>query len=115
MTVRVDALVSYSHAGPVMTIDPVSTGNPGWPKFLDAYNQFCIENDGKPLLNQTPRLSAEQLRRAYGEQLQTFQQARRVHDPDGRLLNPYSRDLLQAAAGEPPQQRPRPAKERAVQ
>jgi hypothetical protein len=32
------ALLSYSFDGPVMTIDPVSTGGPGWKDFLSAYN-----------------------------------------------------------------------------
>ena len=36
-----------------MTIDPVSTGNPGWNVFIDAYNQFCSDRNGKPVLNQT--------------------------------------------------------------
>jgi lysylphosphatidylglycerol synthetase-like protein (DUF2156 family) len=35
------ALLSYSYDGTVMTIDPVSTANPGWKEFLGAYNQFC--------------------------------------------------------------------------
>jgi hypothetical protein len=51
------ALFSYSHNGAVMTIDPVSTANPGWDQFIDAYNQFCMDRNGMPLLNQTPGLS----------------------------------------------------------
>ena len=52
------ALLSYSYDGTVMTIDPVSTANPGWEDFLVAYNQFCVNLNGKPLLNQTPGLTA---------------------------------------------------------
>ncbi len=41
-----NSLLSYSYDGGVMTIDPVSTGNPGWPAFLTAYNQFCSTHGG---------------------------------------------------------------------
>ena len=47
------SLLSYSYDGPVMTIDPVSTGNPGWTDFLTEFNQFCSDHNGIPLLNQT--------------------------------------------------------------
>ena len=40
------SLLSYSYDGNVMTMDPVSTGNPGWTTFLGAYNQFCSDNGG---------------------------------------------------------------------
>jgi len=36
-----------------MTLDPVSTANPGWEEFLDAYNRFCSEREGARSLNQT--------------------------------------------------------------
>lgn len=108
-----ESLLSYSYDGPVITIDPVSTGGAGWTRFLDAYNEFCIGRGGKPLLNQTPRLTPAQLRRAYGERLNAFARARRTHDPEDRLLNPYFADLLRA--GEPAQRRARPTKEVAVQ
>ena len=57
------SLLSYSWDGNVMTIDPVSTANPGWTEFLAAYNQFCSDHGGIPLLNQTPHGDA----RAGGE------------------------------------------------
>ena len=88
------SLLSYSYDGPVMTIDPVSTANPGWDQFLDAYNQFCIERDGRPLPNQTPGLTADMLRKAYGEKLTTLERTRRQYDPNDRLLNEYFRTLL---------------------
>ena len=88
------ALLSYSSDGTVMTIDPVSTANPGWYEFLDAYNQFCSDRNGKPLPNQTPGLTAAMLRKVYGDKLTLLENTRRQYDPNNRLLNDYFRTLL---------------------
>jgi FAD/FMN-containing dehydrogenase len=88
------SLLSYSYDGPVMTIDPVSTANTGWKPFLEAYNQFCMDRGGKPLLNQTFGLTATIVRTAFGDRLKTFAEARRQFDPNDRLLNDYFRVLL---------------------
>lgn len=88
------ALLSYSYDGTVMTLDPVSTANPGWDDFLAAYNQFCIALNGKPLLNQTPGLTAAALQGAYGNRLKTLEATRKQYDPHDRLLNDYFRALL---------------------
>ena len=88
------ALLSYSYDGAVMTIDPVSTANPGWFDFLPAYNQFCANLNGKPLLNQTPNLTPAILQAAYGDRLKTLEVTRQQYDPNGRLLNDYFRALL---------------------
>jgi FAD/FMN-containing dehydrogenase len=88
------ALLSYSYDRPVMTIDPVSTGNTGWKEFLAAYNQFCSERSGGPLLNQTFGLSPAIVKKAFGDRLTIFEQARREFDPENRLLNDYFRTLL---------------------
>ena len=88
------SLLSYSYDGPVMTIDPVSTGNPGWPEFLIAYNQFCSDHGGIPLFNQTDSVTRAQVQKALGDRLTMFAAARRTFDPTGRLLNPYFQDLL---------------------
>jgi hypothetical protein len=88
------SLFSYSFNGPVMTFDPVSTGNPGWEAFLVAYNEFCSQHGGAPLFNQTGRLTREQIERAFGERLKTFEGYRRRFDPGERLLNDYFRILL---------------------
>jgi FAD/FMN-containing dehydrogenase len=88
------SLLSYSWDGNVMTIDPVSTGNPGWQQFLSAYNEFCSGQGGIPLPNQTPALSAAQVQKALGERWRTFADARRTFDPTNRLLNDYFRNLL---------------------
>jgi FAD/FMN-containing dehydrogenase len=88
------ALLSYSGNGDVMTIDPVSTANPGWDDFLDAYNQFCSVRNGLPLPNQTPRLNAALMQKAYGDKLNTLNATRTQYDPDNRMLNDYFRELL---------------------
>lgn len=90
-----NSLLSYSHDGTTMTIDPVSTGNPGWDDFLEAYNNFCSEQGAAlPLLNQTDRLTRAQAQKAIGNRLRSFAQARKSYDPDNRLLNDYFQDLL---------------------
>ncbi|MBT9331598.1 FAD-binding oxidoreductase [Paracidobacterium acidisoli] len=88
------ALLSYSWNGTVMTIDPVSTANPGWDDFLTAYNQFCVDRNGCPLLNQTPGLTAAIVQKAFGDRLKTLEETRRQYDPENRLLNDYFRTLL---------------------
>lgn len=92
-----NSLLSYSYDGNVMTIDPISTANPGWTDFLTAYNQFCSDGGGIPLPNQTFGITPAQYQKALGARLTTFAAARKAHDPEGRLLNPYFRDLLSAA------------------
>jgi len=89
-----NALLSYSYDGPVMTIDPVSTANPGWQPFLKAYNEFCSDRGGLPLFNQTWGLTPAIVRKAFGERLGAFKEARKTFDPNGRLLNDYFRALL---------------------
>jgi FAD/FMN-containing dehydrogenase len=88
------ALLSYSWDGNVMTIDPVSTANPGWRDYLPVYNQFCNDRGGKPLLNQTPLLTPDIVKKAFGSRLQTLIDTRKQFDPNGRLLNDYFRMLL---------------------
>jgi FAD/FMN-containing dehydrogenase len=88
------SLLSYSWDGPVMTLDPVSTGNPGWNEFIDAYNQFCSERNGKPVLNQTCGVTPDLAKKAYGNRLTTLEQTRSQYDPSGRLLNEYFRAIL---------------------
>jgi hypothetical protein len=88
------SLLSYSYDGTVMTIDPVSTHNPGWEDFLDAYNVFCAARGGKALLNQTARLTRSQVQNSLGDRVKQFNSARKTYDPNNRLLNSYFKDLL---------------------
>ena len=89
-----NSLLSYSYDGGVMTIDPVSTGSPGRPEFLTAYNQFCSAHGGIPLFNQTDGITPTQVQLALGDRLKTFAAARPSYDPTGRLLNAYFREML---------------------
>lgn len=88
------SLFSYSSGKTVITIDPVSTGNPGWEEFLVAYNQFCSRHGGIPLFNQTEQITSEQVQQAFAQNLQTFERYRNDFDPTGRLLNKYFRTFF---------------------
>jgi FAD/FMN-containing dehydrogenase len=91
------SLLSYSYNGNMITIDPVSTANPGWTGFLGVYNQFCSDRGGVPLMNQTFGLTRAMVQNALGDRLQAFAQARQAFDPAGRLLNDYFRNMLTSA------------------
>jgi len=93
------SLFSYSFNGPVVSIDPVSTGDPGWKEFLEAYNNFWCAHDGVPLFNQSYGITGEQAKKAFGERLTLFEQTRRQYDPTNRLLNQYFRELLSDEKG----------------
>ncbi|MGA7416190.1 MAG: FAD-binding oxidoreductase [Bryobacteraceae bacterium] len=88
------ALLSYSYDGNIMTIDPVSTGTEGWKPFLTAYNQFCVDRGGIPLLNQTFGVTPEIAQKAFGDRLKTLEATRKMYDPGNRLLNDYFRQVL---------------------
>jgi FAD/FMN-containing dehydrogenase len=88
------SLLSYSFDGNAMTIDPVSTGNPGWTSFLSDFNAWCSDHGGIPLANQTPGLTREQAQRAWGERLDVVAAARAEFDPGNRLLNGFFRAIF---------------------
>lgn len=88
------SLLSYSYDGGVMTLDPVSTANPGWPDFLDTYNQFCAERGGLPLMNQTAQLTPPLAQKALGSRLKQFAALRKKYDPTNRLLSSYFEGML---------------------
>jgi FAD/FMN-containing dehydrogenase len=89
------SLFSYSYDGDVMTIDPVSTANDGWQTFLDAYNQWCSDRNGVPLLNQTPNLTAAIIRKSYGaDRIAKFLATRQQFDPQNRMMNAYFTQLF---------------------
>ncbi len=98
------SLFSYSYNGTVMTLDPVSTAGPGWPEFLDAYNQFCSDNGASPLFNQTAGLTTAQVTKAFGDRLEAFRNLQRRYDPGHRFVNQYFAELLglSTAAALPP-------------
>jgi FAD/FMN-containing dehydrogenase len=92
------SLLSYSYDSNVLTIDPVSTANPGWQTFLAAYNQFCIDRGGIPLLNQTFGVTPAIANKALGPRLKILENTRKSYDPSNRLLNDYFGSLLSSAA-----------------
>src|SRR5262249_53969556 len=92
------SLLSYSYDSNVMTIDLVSTANPGWQTFLAAYNQFCSDRGGMPLLNQTFGVTPAIANKALGPRLKIIEDTRKSYDLSNRLLNDYFRSLLSAAA-----------------
>ncbi len=92
-----NALLSFTHDAPAISIDPVSTGGPGWDEFLKAFNEFASAHNGHPLFNQTKHLTAEQVGKAYGKRWAEFAAARRVRDPANRLLSSYFANLLTSA------------------
>lgn len=87
-------LFSYSWSGSVMTLDPVATGAEGWDEFLKAYNEFCVENNGVPLFNQSKWLTPTQVRQVFGERVDKFWSIRSKIDPNNRLLNQYFKNLF---------------------
>jgi L-gulonolactone oxidase len=95
-----NALLSFSHDAPAISIDPVSTGGAGWDEFLKAFNAFASAQNGHPLLNQTKHLTPEQVGKAYGKRWTEFAAARRARDPGNRLLSSYFANLL-TSAGSP--------------
>lgn len=94
MVADANSLLSYSHDASAISIDPVSTGGPGWDAFLRAFNAFASERGGHPLFNQTKHLTASQVQGAFGDRWQQFAVARREWDPADRLLSRYFADLL---------------------
>ncbi len=90
-----NALLSYCHDASAFSIDPVSTGGPGWDDFLKAFNEFASARGGHPLFNQTKHLTASQVKKAYGPRWKAFAQMRRERDPHNRLLSGYFADLLE--------------------
>jgi hypothetical protein len=99
------SLLSYSFDSNVMTIDPVSTANPGWSEFLVDFNEWCSDEGGTPLPNQTFGFTRAQAQKALGDRLATMAARRAEFDPENRLLNDYFRNFFG-----PPVRRTEPAR-----
>jgi hypothetical protein len=78
----------------VATLDPAASPSRGFDHFLQAFNDFAISHGGKPLLNQTKWLNSDLLMRAYDQRWEEFAYIRQQHDPEGRFLSAYFRELL---------------------
>ncbi|MEP3890093.1 MAG: FAD-binding oxidoreductase [Hellea sp.] len=96
-----NALFSYTRDWPALTIDPVSSGSEGWEEFLVAYNEFCSENNGRPLFNQTGRLTPEQVSKAFGKEIVEFRNLQNLVDPENRFYNPFFKTLFSDEAQGP--------------
>jgi hypothetical protein len=89
------SLFSYTRSGPALTLDPVSSGSRGWNGFLVAYNEFCIQHNGKPLFNQTPEITPLQAKAAFGPEIEVFQKYRHKYDPEDRFYTEFFRNLFE--------------------
>jgi hypothetical protein len=88
------SVLSPSLTGPVITLDPSSTGDEGWEDFVIEFNEFASQRGGVPLLNQTRSLTQEQTALAFGARLKLFNALRKRLDPDDRMLNVYFQQVL---------------------
>ncbi|XP_065175500.1 uncharacterized protein LOC135805400 [Sycon ciliatum] len=89
--------LSYTDGGESWTIDPVTNPNSGWYPFLKEFNKLGASFGGKPLLNQTPLLTADHFHAAFGPQIRQFNVHRKRMDPDNRFLSTFFKDLYQCS------------------
>jgi hypothetical protein len=96
--IRTDSssLLSYTNDGEVFSIDPIHapTDEAAWKAFLIAFNDFASQQNGIPLLNQSPFVTQAQVQKAFGDRWQQFSDAVHSIDPNGRSLNGYFAGLL---------------------
>ncbi|MDP9083016.1 MAG: FAD-binding protein [Pseudomonadota bacterium] len=88
------SLFSVSYAGPMFTLEPSSTGEPGWDDFLIDLNDFASALGGTPTFNQTRALQPEHVAKSFGERAKLFRALRQRTDPLNRLRNSYFAHLL---------------------
>ncbi len=90
------SLFSVSFQGPMMTLEPSSTGDRGWDEFLIDFNDFASSLGGIPTFNQSRALKPEHVNKAFGERIKLFRALRQRTDPLNRLCNSYFSHLLDA-------------------
>jgi FAD/FMN-containing dehydrogenase len=88
------SLFSASYSGPMITLEPSSTGEKGWDDFLIDFNDFASSLNGTPTFNQTRALQPEHVTKAFGERAKLFRALRQRADPLNRLRNSYFAHLL---------------------
>ena len=90
------SLLSYTQDQEIFSIDPIHapTDLTTWQAFLQAFNNFASQQNGIPLLNQSPFVTQAQVQAAYGQRWLQFSTFIRTADPNGRMLNPYFAALL---------------------
>jgi len=88
------SLFSVSYSGPMITLEPSSTGDTGWDDFLIDFNDFASSLGGTPTFNQTRALQPEHVAKSFGERVKLFRALRQRTDPLNRLRNSYFAYLL---------------------
>jgi FAD/FMN-containing dehydrogenase len=88
------SLFSASYTGPMITLEPSSTGDKGWDDFLIDFNDFASGLSGTPTFNQTRALQPEHVTKSFGERIKLFRALRQRADPLNRLRNSYFAYLL---------------------
>jgi FAD/FMN-containing dehydrogenase len=88
------SLFGVSYTGPMVTLEPSSTGEAGWDDFLIDFNDFASSLGGTPTFNQTRALQVEHVSKAFGERVKLFRALRQRTDPLNRLRNSYFAYLL---------------------
>lgn len=89
------SLFSVSFGGPMITLEPSSTGERGWDEFLIDFNDFASALGGVPTFNQSRALKPEHVSKAFGERAKLFRALRQRTDPLNRLCNSYFSHLLE--------------------
>jgi FAD/FMN-containing dehydrogenase len=89
-----NSLFSVSYSGPMITLEPSSTGEKGWDDFLIDFNDFASSLNGTPTFNQTRALQPEHVAKAFGDRARLFRALRQRTDPLNRLRNSYFAHLL---------------------
>jgi FAD/FMN-containing dehydrogenase len=88
------SLFSVSYSGPMITLEPSSTGEKGWDDFLIDFNDFASALGGVPTFNQTRALQPEHVAKAFGDRIKLFGALRQRTDPLNRLRNSYFAYLI---------------------
>jgi FAD/FMN-containing dehydrogenase len=89
------SLFSVSFQGPMITLEPSSTGDRGWDEFLIDFNDFASALGGVPTFNQSRALKPEHVAKAFGDRVKLFRALRQRTDPLNRLCNSYFGHLLE--------------------
>jgi FAD/FMN-containing dehydrogenase len=89
-----NSLFSVSYEGPMVTLEPSSTGDKGWDEFLIDFNDFASKHDGVPTFNQTRALQPDHIARAFGDRAPWFRALRDRSDPMNRMASSFFAYLL---------------------
>jgi hypothetical protein len=92
------SILSYSYDGDIISIDPIHAcaerEKVAWQYFLQEFNAWAHSRGGIPLLNQSPFVEKRHVVAAYGERWKKLSEWVKTADPDGRMLNPFFKELL---------------------